>query len=197
MTDKTRPYCLIVDDDRSAAGRLVSLMKQVNVPWDVEASFYTDEVLRRCTIRKPDYLFLEVEMPLMSGFELLDKVRLQGCQPQVVFVTAFEHYAIKAIRAGAFDYLLKPIDVEELKLVVNKLFDRSSSWDRKLSLSEISARLSDREMDVARLLLTGIKSDEIARKLNLSPHTVNTHKKSIFNKTGIHSISEFIARYIN
>lgn len=68
---------------------------------------------------KPDIVFLDIEMPGMSGFDLLNKFPIKDFH--VVFTTAYDQYAIKAIKYAAFDYLLKPIDVEELKETVAKL----------------------------------------------------------------------------
>lgn len=67
----------------------------------------------------PTLVFLDIEMPRMSGFEMLEK--LQGKDFYLIFTTAYNQYAIKAIRYAAFDYLLKPVDIEELKSAVNKV----------------------------------------------------------------------------
>ncbi len=68
---------------------------------------------------RPDLVFLDIEMPGMTGFEMLNHIKDRNFQ--VVFTTAYDHYAVKAIRYAAFDYLLKPIDAEELIHCVQKL----------------------------------------------------------------------------
>ena len=67
----------------------------------------------------PDIVFLDIEMPGMDGFEMLKKI--SGKAFHIIFTTAYDHYAIKAIKFAAFDYLLKPVDIEELKLAVSRI----------------------------------------------------------------------------
>ena len=67
---------------------------------------------------KPDIVFLDIEMPRMNGFEML--LRLPQKNFDLIFTTAYDQYAIKAIKYAAFDYLLKPIDIEELKMAISR-----------------------------------------------------------------------------
>ena len=66
----------------------------------------------------PDIVFLDIEMPLMNGFEMLHKLKNKNFH--LIFTTAYDQYAIKAIKYSAFDYLLKPVDIEELRSVVER-----------------------------------------------------------------------------
>jgi len=68
---------------------------------------------------KPKLIFLDIEMPRMNGFEMLNALSEKNFH--VIFTTAYDQYAIKAIKYAAFDYLLKPIDIEELKNAVDKI----------------------------------------------------------------------------
>jgi len=67
----------------------------------------------------PQLIFLDIEMPVMNGFEMLNAIREKNFH--IIFTTAYDQYAIKAIRYAAFDYLLKPVDIEELKNAVSKI----------------------------------------------------------------------------
>ncbi len=69
---------------------------------------------------KPDLLFLDIEMPGMSGFEILQALNQTSIRPFVIFITSFDKYTIDAIRASAFDYLLKPIDKAELSFSIER-----------------------------------------------------------------------------
>jgi two-component system LytT family response regulator len=70
----------------------------------------------------PDLVFLDIEMPLGSGFDLLDRIGQKKFE--VIFVTAYDHYALKAIKYCALDYLLKPVDIDELVSAVAKVSER-------------------------------------------------------------------------
>jgi two-component system LytT family response regulator len=67
---------------------------------------------------RPDVVFLDIEMPVMNGFLMLQKLSYRNFE--LIFVTAYDHYAIKAIRYSALDYLVKPVEVSELQMAVNK-----------------------------------------------------------------------------
>ncbi|MEY4926258.1 MAG: hypothetical protein RI894_694, partial [Bacteroidota bacterium] len=68
---------------------------------------------------KPDLLFLDIEMPIMNGFQVLDAI--QPLNPHLVFTTAYDRYAVKAFKYSAVDYLLKPIDSQELIATINRI----------------------------------------------------------------------------
>ena len=78
-----------------------------------------EEGIKNIEEKKPDIVFLDVEMPRMNGFTMLQQ--LQNKNFEVIFITAYDHYAIKAIKFSALDYLLKPVEVEDLKTAVEKV----------------------------------------------------------------------------
>ena len=75
----------------------------------------------------PDVVFLDIEMPFGTGFDLLDS--LENKNHSIIFVTAYDHYALKAIKYYAIDYLLKPVDIDELKLAVKKATEKKEQQD--------------------------------------------------------------------
>jgi two-component system, LytTR family, response regulator len=99
-----------------------------------------EEGLRLLEHIDPDIVFLDIEMPRMNGFEMLHHVHKKNFH--LIFTTAYDQYAIKAIRYAAFDYLLKPIDIEELRAAVkkaaqqrtlNNTFERLEALEQNLS----------------------------------------------------------------
>lgn len=117
-----------------------------------------------------DLIFLDIAMPGKNGFELIPDVR--NSQAQVVFTTAYDQYALRAIKASALDYLLKPIDIEELQETVSKAAAyirlTEKGPDRSESLGQLTHTLEDRT-DIRKLSLpngqgyTLIGVDEIIR----------------------------------
>ncbi len=110
---------LIIDDEKRALNVLRLLIEQ-HIPEIDEVSTALGSVqgLEQVHALRPDLIFLDVEMPGMTGFELLEA--LQDIEVNVIFTTAYDHYAIRAIRCSAIDYLLKPIDIQELKAAVQR-----------------------------------------------------------------------------
>jgi two-component system LytT family response regulator len=132
---------IIVDDEQRSRENLVSLLAKFCPRVEVlgEASNANEA---RFLVRKhnPDAVFLDIQMPKIDGFRFLEMTNEEDFF--VVFVTAFSDYGIKAIKASAVDYLLKPIDPEELILAVHKLEKLASQkrrfWDSyKKSLLEV------------------------------------------------------------
>lgn len=109
----------LLDDEPLAVARLRLLLEE-NSPVDIVGSG-TDPAQALDAVRKlrPDVLFLDIEMPGLSGFDFLE--RLGSPQPLVVFTTAYDQYALEAFKVNSIDYLLKPIEPAELTRAVAKL----------------------------------------------------------------------------
>ena len=127
----------------------------------------------------------------MSGFKLLEQLKKSNIYPLTVFVTGFEHYAIKAIRESVLDYLLKPVDVDDLQAVVKKIKSKLFTPALGSQIDRVS-ELTPTEKEVFKVLLTGCTSAQAARILNSSPHTINTHRNHILQKMRCNSILEAV-----
>jgi len=115
---------VIVDDEPYCCEVLSTLLekycKEVNVVAVCNSGI---EAIKTIHEQKPLLVFLDVEMPKMNGFEMLE--RLPAIDFDLIFTTSFDQYALKAFRVSAIDYLLKPIDREELQKAVQKVIQRS------------------------------------------------------------------------
>ncbi len=110
---------ILIDDEPLAISRLKRLLSKYADEFDVIAEAKNgQEGLELIEGLKPDVIFLDIEMPVLNGFEMLSKLTYM---PIVVFATAFDQYAIRAFEENSIDYLLKPIEEERLEKTVEKL----------------------------------------------------------------------------
>jgi len=128
---------LIVDDDAKSREVLEFHLRTIPDVEIIGSASGADEAFKMLLQRVPDILFLDVEMPVKSGFDLLTDLRKLSISPCIIFQTAFDKYMIEAIRFAAFDYLLKPIDREELQAALA----RHKSQVRQRNLDERIADL--------------------------------------------------------
>ena len=121
---------LIIDDERLARKELVSLLENHKEIEIVDEAVNVDDALEKIELHQPGLIFLDVQMPGKTGFDLLAELdRL----PQVIFTTAYDEFAIKAFDVNALDYLLKPIEAERLAEALKKVnFTKTPSAGGKL-----------------------------------------------------------------
>ena len=106
---------LIVDDEQEALDLLSYLINDLQDAIKVGEAACVDEALKVFKETSPDLVLLDIQMPGKDGFCFVEEINSLGYNPGIIFVTAFENYAIKALKQSAFDYILKPIDFNELK----------------------------------------------------------------------------------
>lgn len=117
---------IIIDDEKHCRDVLALLLQRYCSSLNLVASCPDGESgLEAIDIHRPDVVFLDIEMPGMSGFEMLEATRYNDFQ--VIFTTAYNEYAIKAIRHNALDYILKPINKDELVSAVSRIRQHTTS----------------------------------------------------------------------
>ena len=111
---------ILIVDDEAAASNILKMLIEKHIPAskEIKTCNTPEEALELIPIWQPSLLMLDIEMPNMNGFDLLNRVG--NSDFDVIFTTAYDKYAIKAIRFSALDYLLKPVDIAELQNAVNK-----------------------------------------------------------------------------
>jgi two-component system LytT family response regulator len=128
---------IIVDDEANAREKLALLLNEDFKDAISVLALCRDgnDALAAIAEHGPDLVFLDVEMPRLSGFDVLRKIGKPSFE--VIFTTAYDHYAIKAIRFAAIDYLLKPIDVDQLREAIERVREKRGSKGAETRVSQL------------------------------------------------------------
>ncbi len=177
---------LIIDDEKRAREGLFSQLESKSDQIELvgEASS-VQEGLQRIRQLEPDLVFLDVEMGDGTGFDLLKEIGSPDFQ--LVFVTAFDQYAIQAIKFSALDYLLKPIDPDELSAVVDKAFERALSGGAGGNVNDIKNFIRNEGINNPNDRKIGIKCLDSIKYLpisELSHFSADGSYTKIFMKDG-------------
>lgn len=135
---------LLIDDERRARAEMRRLLEshpEVIIAGEAANVSEAKEMIAR---ERPDLLFLDVEMPGASGFDLLDEIAGRDQTPAVIFTTAFDRYALRAFEVRAADYLLKPVTPERLKAALEHVRTEDGSEPQKLPLDQFFIREGER-----------------------------------------------------
>ena len=117
---------LIIDDERGARQELMRMLKGYSQVTVLGEAANADEAESLIGLLKPDLIFLDIQMPGRSGFDLLETLTHL---PQVIFVTAFDSFAVKAFEVSAMDYLMKPVREERFKDSMDKAIEKINGAD--------------------------------------------------------------------
>lgn len=133
---------LVVDDEAPARARLRRLLAAHADVWVVGEAAGGDEALQQVQALRPDALLLDIQMPGCSGLDVA--ASLPDPAPALVFVSAFDHYALPAFDAAALDYLLKPVEPERLARALQRLRERAARPPRAAALPPAQLLIPDR-----------------------------------------------------
>ena len=193
MPDKT---VFVVDDDAAVRKGLTFLLRAAG--YTVEAFPSALSFLEDYDLRRGGCLLLDVQMPRMTGVELQQQLNVLGWRIPVIFITGHGtvSLAIAAIKAGAFDFVEKPLREESLL----ECIERSLNWndtarEERLERAQLQARaalLTEREREVLDLVAAGEPNKIIARHLGISFRTVELHRAHIIEKLHARSLSDLI-----
>jgi len=144
---------IIVEDEKHSRETLKNLVEEfcegVSI---VGMAGNVQEAVEEITAKEPDLVFLDIELQTGTGFDVLKQ--LDPLNFEVVFTTAFEHYAIKAIKFSSIDYLLKPIDMEELQQAIDKARDKKDKEQYKAQLELLLKNLNTSTSDRKKICLS-------------------------------------------
>lgn len=133
---------IIIDDERLARRELRSLLNKFHEIDVVDECANADEAIESISNNNPDIIFLDIQMPGRNGFEMLNAL---DRVPKVIFVTAFDDYAIKAFEVNALDYLLKPVNPERLEEAINKVVKSKTNILQQTPIEDSSKKLGEND----------------------------------------------------
>lgn len=185
----------IVDDDALIRAATSYLLSSNGYSTEIYAS--GSELLREGKLRQ-GCILLDLVMPGMSGHEVQEELVRLGITLPVIVISGYGDLdsAVRAMKLGAVDFLQKPVRDEDLLAAVSRCLDafRRSEGQHKAKLAARAAlaQLSTRERQILQGLLAGLSNKEIARRLGLSPRTVEMHRASMMEDLQASSLSEAV-----
>ncbi|MEW6335798.1 MAG: response regulator [Acidobacteriota bacterium] len=186
----------VVDDDGDVRAALALLLRSAG--YGVRECAGGHELLRELDPESRGCILLDVRMPGMSGFEVQRELARRPLAQPVVFLSGHGDIplAVKAVRAGALDFLEKPIRERELLAAISNAIAadarRRVKEERRREARTLLASLSRREAEVAELIGTGLTTREIADRLGLSPRTVEMHRQRLRTRVGAATSAEAV-----
>ena len=180
----------IVDDDASVRDALVYMLEQEG--FDTVAYASAEEFLVNDMPSRPGVVVLDVRMPGMSGTRLQDEMIARRIDTPIIFLTGHGDVdmAVKALRKGAYHFLQKPVDTDELVRTIRECLEKTRRGLTAEEAREAIGLLTPRERQIAKLLLQGVPNHGIAERLNLSVRTVENHRTSLYRKLRVNSYEE-------
>jgi NarL family two-component system response regulator LiaR len=173
-----------------------------------------EEAVRLVAELKPDIAILDIAMPVMDGIDATRRIRSDNPDTRVLILSAYDddQFIVRLIEAGAAGYLLKNIHRRELISTIRAIFEGESvlhpSILRKVLTNftplpgrptgqDPSEKLSERELEVLKLIAYGVSNKQIADELHISTRTVQGRLSQIFTKMGVNSRTEALVRALN
>lgn len=152
---------ILVDDEKNNLVNLAQMLQRYCPGVAVVATAGNAAEARELILQhQPDLLFLDIQMPGQTGFDLLRE--LPAMDREVIFVTAYDQYAIQAVRFAAVDYLLKPVNIEELQAAVGRAWARYRDRQKNLQLDNL-LQLLKAGKDEHRIALTTLRETRFIR----------------------------------
>lgn len=190
------PVVFVIDDDDSVRDAITNLLEAVNIKAFAFAS--TEEFFRRGRPATSCCLVLDLQLPGTTGLQFQQSLKRAGIEIPIVFITAFGDVptAMRAVKAGAVEFLIKPFQKEDLLSAVYRGLDMDRAslqkWAENAALCERFGTLTNREAEVMGLVSAGLSNKEIASKLDLSEPTVKIHRSRVMQKMQAASLPELV-----
>nr|WP_320135726.1 response regulator transcription factor [uncultured Amphritea sp.] len=207
MTDK-KIRVVLVDDHALVQEGIIARLENESSLVVVGAASNGAEALPLVAELKPDVVLMDISMPVMNGFEATERLHAEQPDVRVLILTMHEsrEYILKLIQCGAAGYVLKDVSASELVNAIKTVYSGATYFsagvsqslfsqpDLKLQSDEAPQQdsLTCRETEVLRLLADGASNKEVARQLDISVRTAETHRQNIKNKLDLHTAAGLV-----
>ena len=193
---ETAPVVFVVDDDLSVRESLDLLIRSAG--WQPETYASAQAFLARGGVPGPSCLVLDVSLPDLTGLDLQQRIGPERGDMPIIFITGHGDIpmSVRAMKAGAVEFLTKPFDAEMLLVAIAGAIERSRSARGKeaelQTLRDRYAGLSHREREVMALVVAGLLNKQIAGRLGISEVTVKAHRGKVMHKMRAGSLADLV-----
>lgn len=169
---------IIIDDEFSSLQNLQQKLAEFCPSIKIIATAQKpEEAILLINHHKPDVIFLDIEMPKMSGFRMLEEFKEPAFE--IIFTTAYNHYAVEAIRIAAFDYLLKPIAIKDLQQAVDRL-NKIFNPQTKERIDVLKSSINDNKTQEDKIAISTTEGLEFIPIKNILHIESNSNYSKIF-----------------
>jgi len=193
---ESRTVIAIVDDDLSVREGLQSLIRSAG--WRAEAFSSAQEFLARPGNEAPSCVILDLQLPGLSGLDLQKRMAEVDLDIPIVFLTGHGNIpdSVKAMKAGAIEFLTKPVDEADLVRAIQEAIERDQRTRQKhAEMHDLQTRydtLTAREREVMQQVISGLLNKQVAAELNITEFTVKIHRGQVMRKMRADSLADLV-----
>jgi len=190
----------LIDDDNSMRDSLARMLRDVG--YSIQDFESATSFLQNSLPVAPAVIVLDMQMPDVSGLDLMERLEKLGRKTPIVFLSGQSHpqQIVKGLKKGALDFLFKPFNIDELLQAIDQALDYDQKQlKRNLKDGEIKrnfSSLTPREKEVCTLLVEGLMNKEIAERLGTTDATIKVHKARVMEKMQAHSLQDLVKFYL-